>query len=110
MVELLLDQGADVHHRDNRGWQPLHAALRAARLSDSERIAIVTLLLRHGADPNAANRGGWQNDSNYDSSPGFRWELPNRGNTPLAVATSNGFAEIAEILKQHGATAGIEDE
>lgn len=103
MVELLLAHGADVHHRDARGWQPIHIAVRAGGLESAERCAIVAALLDHGADPNASNPGGCLKDS--DSCLGSRSRRnPNKGETPLVIAESNGFTEIAELLKNHGAT------
>ncbi len=105
LVTLLLNHGADVRQRDDRGWQPLHVALRASQLSDDERRSIVESLLAHGADPNGLNAGGWQEDSKHDSHIGRRTKtLPNKGNTPLAIALSNGFSGIVESLKAHGAT------
>lgn len=107
MTELLLRAGASVTNRDNRGWQPLHQALRSNEMTAKTRMQIVTLLLDNGADPNAANPGGWEEDYKYDStiSPfaAFEKRNPNRGNTPLQIAESNGFQEIAELLIKHGA-------
>ena len=104
---LLLSAGASVSNRDRRGWQPLHLALRSNRLKPEIRLQLVTALLDHGADPNAENQGGWEKDSNYDSTVSpfaiFQRRNPNRGNTPLAIAESNGFLDIAELLKERGA-------
>jgi len=104
LVALLLDSGASVSIRDQRGWQPLHAALRSSALSSSARVSIVTDLLDHGANPNFLNPGGWEEDSRHDSHIGYRPPgNPNRGNTPLAIARSNGFTNIVELLKATGA-------
>jgi len=104
IVALFLDSGASVSARDQRGWQPLHAALRSDALSLDSRVAIVKALLEHDADPNFLNPGGWQEDSKHDSHIGYRPPgNPNRGNTPLAIARSNGFTNIVELLKSRGA-------
>jgi len=106
MAALLLKHPVDLAVRDVRGWQPLHAALRSNRLKESPeaRFMIVRMLLGHGADPNFLNAGGWEEDSRHDSHIGRRAPgNPNRGNTPLAIARSNGFTNIVELLKSKGA-------
>jgi ankyrin repeat protein len=96
LVKLLIDHGADINQRDEYGWQPIH---RALRFNTEEPLAIVTILLEHGADPNAS--GG---QSEPDSHVGYRPPgNPNQGDTPLAIAESNGFCRIVEQLKRHGA-------
>jgi ankyrin repeat protein len=95
-VKLLLDHGADVNQRDEYGWQPLHRALRS---NTQEPVAIVKILLEHGADPNASG-GRPEPDSHIGYRPPGN---PNRGDTPLAIANSNGFFAIVELLKRHGA-------
>lgn len=104
LVALLLDSGASVGVRDQRGWQPLHAALRSDALAPANRAAIVKALLDHDADPNFLNPGGWEEDSRHDSHLGYRPRgNPNQGNTPLAIARSNGFTSIVDLLKSRGA-------
>ena len=45
-----------------------------------------------------------RDDGERDSHVGFRPKtLTNRGNTPLAIASSNGFTEIVQLLKEYGA-------
>lgn len=103
MVKLLLDSGANIELADNRGWRPLHVALRSTQSSNSDRLATVKTLLEYDADPNANNAGGFEEDSKHDSHLGFQKTLPNRGNTPLKIANSNEFDEIAKLLRTHGA-------
>jgi len=104
MVTLLLTAGANAEDANALGWRPLHIALRSATCPEADRSAIVAALLEHGADPNALNAGGFEKDGEHDSHIGWRaTELPNQGNTPLAIAVSNGFNEIADLLAEHGA-------
>ena len=107
MVALLLSYPIDLSVRDFLGWQPLHAALRSNELRDSPqtRYDIVRMLLDHGADPNFINLGGWEQDFKYDSYIGSGSpppSYPNRGNTPLEIAISNGFTNIVELLENYG--------
>jgi hypothetical protein len=46
-VKKLLAAGAEVNHRDEDGWTPLHTAVEAGAKD------VVRLLLAHGADPTA---------------------------------------------------------
>ncbi len=74
VLRVLLVNGADVNTKDARGTTPLHKAVYQC----SEES--VTLLLDFKADVNAQGEGG----------------------TPLRLARSKGYAEIAEILRRHG--------
>jgi len=56
-IEQLLDMGADPNHDDGDGFPPLHAALSKTHpyrgsMTRHDVDQIITLLLRHGADPN----------------------------------------------------------
>lgn len=79
--ELLTRTDVDVNHINNLGWTGL---LEAIILSDGgpRHQQIVQMLVDHGADVNIADRNGV---------------------TPLAHASSRGFAEIAHILRNAGA-------
>jgi ankyrin repeat protein len=101
VVELLLANKTDLTKRDKYGWQALHIVLRSNNVNRADRYAVVKALLANGADPRADNPGGSEHDFEHDSMglPSFSSQLPNKGNTPLAIATSNGFEDIAELLK-----------
>lgn len=104
MVKLLLEGGANPEGTGESGWRPLHVAVRSAGYAEEERASIVTVLLEHGADPNASNPEGPAWESRHDSHVGFRFgTLRNRGITPLEIATSNGFTQTVAVLRQHGA-------
>jgi ankyrin repeat protein len=81
VVELLLSRGAEVNaHNQNDHWgtTPLHAAAHA------NQRAIAELLIAHGADIHAINLNG---------------------RTPLAETEFHKAKPVANLLKQHGATA-----
>ncbi|PIK58675.1 putative tankyrase-2, partial [Apostichopus japonicus] len=80
VVEYLLQNGANVHARDDGGLNPLH---NACSFGHAE---VVTLLLRHGGDANA--RDNW----NY---------------TPLHEAAIKGKIDVCIVLLQHGADPNI---
>jgi ankyrin repeat protein len=53
MVELLLDNGADIEQRGGRGWTAL------AEAANAEHLEIVSLLAVRGADVNARFKSSW---------------------------------------------------
>ena len=55
LVESLLSRGGDANARDARGRMPLHHALKAA---SADALGVVRILIRHGADPEAAAASG----------------------------------------------------
>lgn len=81
VVESLVSLGADVNARnqnDHWGTTPLHAAAHA------NQRAIAELHIAHGADMHATNLNG---------------------RTPLAETEFHKARAVANLLKQHGATA-----
>jgi ankyrin repeat protein len=105
LVEMLLNREAQVNIKNNAGWTPLHVAIRASKPDStiSHRYDIVELLVKHGADVNARNQRGSSVDSRHDSHVGKRIGPPNKGETPLEIALSNGYGDIVDLLKKHGA-------
>lgn len=83
MAELLIENGADVNARNSYGSTPLlHATTFQSMFMKKGYIQLVELLLKHGAEVNVKD---------------------NYGHTPLKTAEENGYDEIAELLRQHGA-------
>jgi hypothetical protein len=80
LVELLLENGADVALNSHDGEPPLNAA------SFRGHIGIVKLLLSHGADVSATNDEGW---------------------TPVNSAAAYGHFEVAKLLIENGANVTI---
>jgi ankyrin repeat protein len=82
VVQLLLDQGADVKATDTRGETSLHVASR------NGHYEVVQLLLNQGADHKAACM---------------------KGGTSLHVASGNGHREVVQLLLEKGADVEAKD-
>ncbi|CEL95508.1 unnamed protein product [Vitrella brassicaformis CCMP3155] len=75
IVKMLLDQGADIHARNNIGWQPLHYA---ARRGCDEHVGI--LMVKASADPLIPAKDG---------------------QAPAEVAHSGGYHALAKRLRDY---------
>jgi ankyrin repeat protein len=97
VVRLLIQRGADVNQADNAGFTPLHLAA-AMGYVESART-----LLEAGADPNlrsAANAG--HNLGN--KTPLELLSESDRKRDDGTVVPSEADAEMAALLREHGAT------
>ena len=78
----LIDQGADLHAKDNYGCTPLHLACV------NGHAEVVKALLEKGADVHAKD---------------------SHGMTPLHYACMNGHAEVVKALLEKGADVHAKD-
>lgn len=106
---LLLRQGADVEaeSRDERGWRPLHMAVRGA-----SPLELAQLLVEAGADPNAEESGGWTALHSAAGSGNLAlvqfllargaraWTEAYDMTRPLDFAIERGHLEIVRVLKR----------
>ncbi len=84
-ARLLVEHGADVNTPARHAFikaAPIHSATAASE--PAARLALTELLLDRGADPNAAQEGGF---------------------TPLHAAAQHGDADVARLLLARGAEA-----
>ncbi|XP_030756084.1 ankyrin repeat domain-containing protein 17 isoform X3 [Sitophilus oryzae] len=110
LVELLISRGADIEHRDKKGFTPLILAATAGH----EKV--VDILLNHNADIEAQSERTKDTPLSLACSGG-RYEvvelLLNRNAnkehrnvsdyTPLSLAASGGYVNIIRLLLSHGA-------
>lgn len=84
IIEILLEQGADINGKDTENRAALHCAISIHGGKDSphvtELISIINLLISHGADINQESNGS----------------------TPLAEACRHGLWNIARLLLERG--------
>lgn len=112
VAETLLEFGADPNMADGAEESPLATALGA----EKDRLAMVTLLLEKGADPERPYRGGSTALHHAVSSAGGREVLPlllakakgvgrhdARGFTPLHTAAASASVEAIRLLVAKGA-------
>ena len=105
----LLDSGAGINARDQRGWTPLLWAVSRGQTK------VVKLLLDKGADVNAKGEHGWTplmeaaNRGHTDATKlllkkGADVNVKHEyGWTALKIAKGKGNKDIVELLKAHGA-------
>ena len=84
-VQVLLDRGGDVNHRNNKGHMPL---MMAAALPDKDSASIVQTLLKKGANIDAGC---------------------NLGRTALMYSFKWGSHETSELLLEQGAAVDAKD-
>lgn len=110
LVQLLLSRGAQIEHRDKKGFTPLILAATAGH------VTVVELLLNSGADIEAQSERTKDTPLSLACSGG-RYEvvellLTRNANkehrnvsdyTPLSLAASSGYVNIIKLLLTHGA-------
>jgi ankyrin repeat protein len=101
LCKFLLDQGADANRPSpDTGETPLHAALCNTDRMVYDRV--LTVLLAHGANPNAATIPGME-------TGGFMRDCRTKGETPLHRAAAFGEVETIRLLKDAGAVLDAKD-
>jgi ankyrin repeat protein len=105
IVEALLDKGADPMLRDKNSFTALHAAVRDSDYGVEQpqrvtAVAIVKMLLAHGADPNARL---------HQEKPTVRTldEIELEGATPVALAAEVNSLDALKALVEGGADPNI---
>ena len=114
IVRLLIEKGASVNPRGVRMWPPL------AEAAHFSRIAIMKLLLKSGADPEAKDNHGVSYLPTYGFFDSRVTKLlldsgananarDDEGRTALMHAAGYGYEESAEFLIDHHADVNLSD-
>ena len=109
LAKQLIVAGADVNQWDMFGEAPLFTAIDLRNRVDGGRasidpmnttkgLAIVNLLIEHGADTNMQL---------FFKPANVRGTTNTRGATPLIRAANNGDLEVVKLLLEHGADATV---
>ena len=109
LAKQLIVAGADVNQWDIFGEAPLFTAIDLRNRVDGGRasidplnttkgLAVVNMLIEHGADPNMQL---------FFKPANVRGTTNVRGATPLIRAANNGDLEVVKLLLEHGADATI---
>ncbi len=109
LAKQLIAAGADVNQWDVFGEGPLFTAIgqrtringgRASidPVNTTDGLAVLSLLLDHGADPNMQL---------FFKPANARGSTSTRGSTPLISAATNGDLEVVKLLLEHGADATV---
>jgi len=108
LVEMLLENGADVKAKNNNGDSALHFACMGHRKTG--RKAIIHQLLLHGADVNAQNNVNEIEDLDSDSDGEEMDDDQNvGGDTPLQCAINEVSIQTIRTLLKNGADISIQD-
>ncbi|PHR95375.1 MAG: hypothetical protein COA78_30285 [Blastopirellula sp.] len=103
-VRLLLEGGANPNATHPKtGETPLHSSLaRGADVPEDDRHQVISLLLKHGADPNSRTIAGIP-------TAAFWRDVRTRGETPLHRASAFASKETIQLLLDSGADKSIRD-
>ncbi|XP_074600327.1 multiple ankyrin repeats single KH domain isoform X2 [Brevipalpus obovatus] len=110
LVELLISRGAQIEHRDKKGFTPLMLA------ASSGKVEVCKILMNHNADIEAQSERTKDTALSLACSSG-RYEVvelllekgANKEHrnvsdyTPLSLAASGGYVNIIKLLLSHGA-------
>ena len=115
VVKLLIDNGADLNHKNNGGVTALRTAAREGRTE------VVKLLIDNGADMNIKDVDGWTalmhaawNGSTevvkflIDNGADLNHKN-NGGGTALIYASRYGYTEVVKLFIDNGADQNIKD-
>lgn len=117
-IEALIAAGSNVNYEDDGGFPALIAALSTDRHGRGDRLDVLRLLIRHGADLNGRGLNDWT-PLHYATStrdlealrlllasgadPTLRTRIDDCA-TALEEAEAAGFTECAAVLRQAGAS------